>query len=247
MRNFKKFTATLLAAGAISAALSAPANARIEAADVYFRVAGIDGGKNVTIYARPNNYSRRVGRLPFNARNILRTGTRRYGRWLRVNYEGQSGWVRGRNLAEDDGGQVYFMVTGVARTGGLKVKSRPDRYSRTRGTIANKTKFVEDLGQCEGNWCLVRYNGLRGWVQKHCLISMRRTNAPRYLSQYDRHESRWQSNYRRYRNNRRYAPNNSYSRYSPKNTYRRYAPTNRWQNRYSRRATRNINTYGYSY
>ncbi len=263
MGSFKRVSTTILALGVIGTAFSAPANARLEAADVYYRVAGLDGGKKLSVYARPNAYSRRVTKLSFNSRNLLRTGTRRRGRWVRIDVQGQSGWVQRRNLVEDDGGQVYFHVTGVARTGGLKIKSRPRRSSRTRSVLANHTKFVEDLGECRGNWCLVRYQGVRGWVEKHCLISMRRTDAPGAWANARGGARPWSNNYRKPRGGRAYG----FDRYNRKDRYSgrydrfsRYDRTNRtdrnwrrhhrnrnWQNRWSRRSTRSVNTYVYSY
>ncbi len=240
MGNLKRFSTAIMALGVIGTAFSAPANARLGANDAYFRVAGLDGGKKLSVYARPNAYSRRVTKLDFNARNLLRTGTRRRGRWLRIDFEGQSGWVKRRNLVKDEGGQVYFHVTGVARNGGLKIKSRPRRSSRTRGVLANHTKFVEDLGECRGNWCLVRYQGVRGWVEKHCLISMRRTDAPRVWANGRGDARPWSNNYRKPRGGRiygfdRFDRNDRYSgRNNRFNRSDRYSGRNGRTNRYER-------------
>jgi SH3-like domain-containing protein len=166
--------------------------------DDLYRVVGVDGSSRVQMHARPRSYSAHVGSLPFNARYLVKTGSRHRGRWIRINYRGLSGWVRRTKLARDLGGRTYFRVTGLGRYGKLEIHARPHWRSWVRGYIPNHARFIVDLGKCRGTWCKIAYRGTRGWVKKHCLISMRRTDPPwrrdryRDLGRYDSRLSRYQ-------------------------------------------------------
>ena len=210
MNKLKVITTALLVASAGTLA-GTPANAGSRYRDYrpyedLYRVAGVDGSSRVQIHARPNGYSAHIGSLPFNARYLVKTGSRHRGRWIRINYRGLSGWVRRVKLARDLGGRTFFRVTGLGRYGKLEIHARPRSRSWVRGYIPNNARFIVDLGKCRGNWCKIAYRGTRGWVKKHCLISMRRTDPPwrydrfRDWRRYDDRLSRYR--YRRYRSDR---------------------------------------------
>ena len=231
MRN-TKFIAAALAGGFILTASALPATARYRNMDNQYRVVGVDGGSTLAMHSRPSNYSRTIRRIPFNARYLIETGSRRNGRWVRIRYDGRSGWVVRRRLARDDGGRTYFRATGLGRNGKLQIHARPWHNSRVRGAIYNNTRFIVDLGKCRGNWCKVKYDGVRGWVEKHCLITMRRTD-PGYG------RDRYSNRYWRERNDR-------LSRYGSRR-YRSFDRVRRWNRDARRRNYRNISTLGYYY
>ena len=226
--RYTKIIAATLASGAILSVSAMSANAGYRTSYDQFRVVGLDGGSTLSMHVRPSNYSRTITRLPFNARYVTKIRGGHDGRWVRVRYNGRSGWVLRRRLASDNGGRVFYRVTGLGRNGRLDIHARPRHNASVRGTIHNNARFIVNLGICSGNWCKVSFNGVRGWVEKHCLISMRRTQ-PSYR----------RDRYRNWRNDR-------ITRYRNRG-YRSYDRARRWSNANRSRRYQNINTLAYDY
>jgi N-acetylmuramoyl-L-alanine amidase len=51
----------------------------------------------------------------------------------------------------------------------LNIRSEPNTDASIVGTIPHNGRDVRLVGACEGNWCPIDYNGVRGWVNSHFL------------------------------------------------------------------------------
>jgi|GEM_PF-5620156 len=189
-------SAAVVVGAAFGAASGAEAHQRYSDNGQY-RVFNMAGGETLKMRSRRSRHAHVVGTIPFNARYISEIRGDRRGRWMHLRYKGESGWVRSYDLVPENFGPTYYKVSGAGR-GGLGIHRRPDSYSPVRGSIPNHASDVVSAGRCEGSWCRVRYHGVHGWVQKHCLIVVR--DAPDYvLRRYGDYNS---TSYRGHRNYR---------------------------------------------
>lgn len=104
------------------AVLAAPALAQADApAPQLSAVTGVRSDDALNLRVAPDGDSRRIARIPFNARGLRNYGCPNHvtfeqwkrmtprqrdfaarARWCEVEYKGQKGWVAGRFLKEDD-------------------------------------------------------------------------------------------------------------------------------------------------
>ena len=61
-------------------------------------------------------------------------------------------------------GPDYYAVTRVAGMDSLNLRGAPDAQARVLTTIAFNAVNVQNLGERQGTWCKVGYNGHRGWA-----------------------------------------------------------------------------------
>lgn len=90
--------------------------------------------------------------------------TGEYGHWRRVvDRDGIGGWIH------------YALLSGVrtvivdADDVLLRAKPDPDAKPRARA----EKGVIARLGDCEGDWCEIRADGYRGWVEAEALWGLR--------------------------------------------------------------------------
>jgi uncharacterized protein YgiM (DUF1202 family) len=107
----------------LAVVLAAPAVAQTAAVANLglWAVTGVDSDDALNLRAAPNADSRRIGKIPFNARGLKNYGCPNHvtfdqwkrmtqsqrdraarSRWCEVEYQGMKGWVAGRFLREED-------------------------------------------------------------------------------------------------------------------------------------------------
>ena len=226
MKTLTKFALALTTVTLLSAPQTTPAFATADGPD-YYRVINVNGDTTLNLRARPGLYSRVVRKIPFNARG-LGNAIRSQGRWTRVNYGGQTGWVHNDFLAEDYKGQTtIYKVVGINSWDTLNIRKKPKISARIISDIPGNANYVEDCGTCKGVWCPVRYNNVDGWVHKKHLAVV---GYPRN-NQYSGNGSYQRDNYDQARTNRQDFQNRYNNEYMGLRRHRRLNWFERWQNR----------------
>lgn len=112
--------ACLVCTFALLAAAPALAQAAADGPDTW-AVTGVDSDDALNLRVAPNADSKRIGKIPFNARGLKNLGCPNHvtfdqwkrmtqaqkdfaarARWCEVEYNGTKGWVAGRFLKEDE-------------------------------------------------------------------------------------------------------------------------------------------------
>ncbi|MBX2805296.1 MAG: SH3 domain-containing protein [Hyphomicrobiales bacterium] len=63
-------------------------------------------------------------------------------------------------------GNKYYSLAGLAGKETLDIRSKPSERSRVLGQLDKNEDRIEELKDCSGKWCLVRANGIRGWIER---------------------------------------------------------------------------------
>lgn len=66
-------------------------------------------------------------------------------------------------------GNKYYGLAGLAGKETLPIHSKPSDRSKIVGRIEQDEKQIEGLKNCSGKWCLIRANGIRGWIERRHL------------------------------------------------------------------------------
>jgi|GEM_PF-3261653 len=235
MKTSTKLALALTTAALLSAPQTTPAFATADGPD-YYRVINVNGDSTLNLRARPGTYSRVINKIPFNARH-LGNAVQSDGRWTRISYGGQTGWVHNEFLAEDYKGQTtIYKVVGINSWDRLNIRKKPKISARIISDIPGTADYVEDCGTCKGLWCPVRYNKVDGWVHKKHLAVV---GYPRN-NQYSGNRYNRNDNYDQAQNNRQDFQNRYGNEYMGLRRHRKLNWFERWQNRRAnRRAMRN--------
>jgi SH3-like domain-containing protein len=124
-------------------------------------VIGLGVEESLPIRESPADTGRVVGDLSPAAKNIagLETCTRQ---WCLIEHNGARGYVRRRFLARsDEGSSPRYGIDGEAN---LKVFSFGGSDADIVGEIPYYAVGIVPIGDCNGEWCHVRYLGLVGFV-----------------------------------------------------------------------------------
>lgn len=155
-----------------------------------YRVFRVAKGDVLHVRTRPSASAPDVTQLQPDARGLTKLGCE--NGWCRIGQNGRElGYVNSRYLAEDAPGdqesscesldkdsQGNFSVVGVKRDDTLKIRKEP---RVTSGNVvadipANATDV--QVGVCSGGWCLVRHDGLCGYVSSQFLAHGESGQAP---------------------------------------------------------------------
>ncbi len=68
-----------------------------------------------------------------------------------------------------DAGNKYYSLAGLAGRETLPIRSEPSDRSSIVGRIEQNEHRIEGLKNCSGKWCLVRVEGIRGWIERRHL------------------------------------------------------------------------------
>jgi SH3-like domain-containing protein len=126
-----------------------------------YRVIGLGAEESLPIRESPTDTARVVGELSPAAKNIagLETCMRQ---WCLIEHDGARGYVRNRFLARlDEGSSPRYAIHGEAN---LKVFSFGGSDADVVGEIPYYAVGIVPIGDCNGEWCHVRYLGLVGFV-----------------------------------------------------------------------------------
>lgn len=164
--NKTETTATNLAAPANPASVTAPTD---DDDGNFYALAGVSGERSLAIHAKPDGGGAIVGWIPHGARKI--EGLRKcVEQWCLVRWEGKSGWVARRHLADESiEGARSFQITGLTPWKPLEVLDQPSETASVVGTIPSYATGIVPIGQCNKYWCHIRYLGIAGWVRANFL------------------------------------------------------------------------------
>jgi|GEM_PF-3554526 len=127
-------------------------------------IAGLNASGWLPLREKPEETSRVVGVLASNASGIedMKECVRQ---WCRVRYEGASGFVLRRFLTTAVEGDVTrYHVDGIEMDEALKVFDFPGKEAQIVGSIPSYASGIVRIGDCDSEWCHIRYLGLVGWV-----------------------------------------------------------------------------------
>lgn len=66
-------------------------------------------------------------------------------------------------------GNKFYSLAGLAGKETLPIHAKPSDRSKIVGRIDQNEEQVEGLKNCSGKWCLIRVNGIRGWIERRHL------------------------------------------------------------------------------
>ena len=141
------------------ASLQRPSPASVATAS--YRVIGLEAEESLPIRESPTDTARVVGELSPTAKDIAGPETC-MREWCLIEHNGARGYVRSRFLARsDEGSSPRYGINGEAN---LKVFSFGGSDADIVGEIPYYAVGVAPIGDCNGEWCHVRYLGLVGFV-----------------------------------------------------------------------------------
>ena len=135
-----------------------------------FSIVGLNASAWLGIQEQPSDTSPVLGSIPPNASGIedLKNCVRQ---WCLVQYNGTKGFVLRRFLARPAEAQgSRYRIESIALDDTLGVFDFPGRDSRTVGAIPSYASGIVRIGDCDKEWCHIRYLGLVGWVSTSKLI-----------------------------------------------------------------------------
>ena len=124
----------------------------------------------------PSVRYRRIGSIPPRACGIRVNWNTCRGKWCKVSYAGQHGWVNTRYL--DEGGDGYgggetlgmACVQGVRPDDVLWMRTGPGVRFRRESSLPFNECNIRVINNCRGNWCIVETSeGATGWVNTRYL------------------------------------------------------------------------------
>ncbi len=169
----------------------------------FYRISGSRAGEALQMHRTPDPRTPVVGSIPAGTRRIEHAG-RCENRWCLVRFEGAEGWVPEATLTKDtevaagsdtvraaapppptlpSGTEARvvkrYAIAGIFADSVLQIRSEPDQGAQFLGAIPGDATDVEGLGDCRAAWCLVRHNGVVGWVaRRHLAENGPAGNAP---------------------------------------------------------------------
>ena len=139
-----------------------------------YTIAGLSSDASLPAREQPEDGAPIAGWIPGNASSV--EGLRKcVQKWCLVRYESVTGWVARRHLADEDAGPPRkFLVSGVALWGALDVVDYPGQGASIIGHIPAYASGVVPIGNCDKDWCHIRYLGIAGWVNGKYLAQQTR-------------------------------------------------------------------------
>ena len=157
----------------------------------FYRLSVPSGDEGIAMHREPRPGSPVLATVPASAERIENAGLCASG-WCPVRFNGTEGWVPASVLARDgrDGESVLrapvsalsstpakadvravkrYAIAGLPADAPLPIRSEPDTNAQVLGAIPADATGVVGLGDCRAAWCLVRYNGVEGWVARRHL------------------------------------------------------------------------------
>jgi SH3-like domain-containing protein len=129
-----------------------------------YTLAGLADDASLPVIETPEDGARILGWIPGNATSV--EGLRKCVlKWCLVRYEGLTGWVARRHLADESiAAAKRYLVSGIALWGALDVFDFPGNGAAVVGHIPAYATGIVPIGNCDKDWCHVRYLGIAGWV-----------------------------------------------------------------------------------
>ena len=140
----------------------APVAARKEGVRLTYRLTGLKAGESLAMREGPSDTARVVGALSSSATNIagLETCLRR---WCLIELGGVRGYVQSRFLGRmEEASSSRFGIEGESDA---KVFSFGSADADVVGEIPFYAGGIVPIGDCNAEWCHVRYLGLVGFVE----------------------------------------------------------------------------------
>lgn len=144
----------------LPASPSAPAAVSTEGAGASYRVIGLAADERLPLREGPLDTARVIAELPPDARGIAKLGTCRRP-WCLVEHDGIKGYIQGRFLGRT---VVPSQRYGVEGETDMKVLGSASAEADVVGEIPYYASGIVPIGDCNGEWCHVRYLGLVGFV-----------------------------------------------------------------------------------
>jgi SH3-like domain-containing protein len=128
-----------------------------------YTLAGLSGGASLPLRDKPEDSATILGWIPGDAKAV--EGLRKcVMKWCLVRHDSQTGWVLRRHLADETEAGKRFQVSGVALWGALDVVDYPGPGATIVGHIPSYATGIAPIGNCDKDWCHIRYFGIAGWV-----------------------------------------------------------------------------------
>jgi SH3-like domain-containing protein len=138
-----------------------------------YTLAGLSGDASLPLREKPEDSGAILGWIPGDAKAV--EGLRKCVlKWCLVKYEAHSGWVLRRHLADEPEAGRRFQVSGVALWGALDVVDYPGPGAAIVGHVPSYATGLVPIGNCDKDWCHVRYLGIAGWVSSRFIEPQRR-------------------------------------------------------------------------
>ena len=147
------------------ASLFAPAAPSMEGAGASYRVIGLPAGERLPLREGPLDTSRVIAELPPDTAGIAKLETCRRP-WCLVAYKDTKGYLQGRFLGRTVMPSRRYGVDGETD---LKVLTSASAEADIAGEIPYYASGIVPIGDCNSEWCHVRYLGLVGFVDAHRL------------------------------------------------------------------------------
>jgi uncharacterized protein YgiM (DUF1202 family) len=148
-------------------------------ATIFFKVVNIRANDVLNIRKSPNSRSKKVGKIPVGKHCIAYlneiAGSTSQKNWVKISYKGVKGWASLDYLSREEMGcGTYYKVVKVRSH--LNIRKSPRLYSRKVGKIpAHEDCFIgvdKYVSRFKRRWALVKYRGIRGWVNSHYLTKI---------------------------------------------------------------------------
>jgi len=138
-----------------------------------YSVAGLSSDASLPAREQPEDGAPIAGWIPGNATDIegLRKCVQKY---CLVRHEAVTGWVARRHLADENAASKRYLVSGVALWGALDVLDYPGQGAAIVGHIPAYASGIVPIGNCDRDWCHIRYLGIAGWVSGKYLAQQSR-------------------------------------------------------------------------
>lgn len=128
-----------------------------------YTLAGLSGDASLPLRDKPEDGAAILGWIPGDAKAV--EGLRKcVMKWCLVRHDAHTGWVLRRHLADETEAGKRFQVSGVALWGALDVVDYPGPDAAIVGHIPSYATGIVPIGNCDKDWCHVRYFGIAGWV-----------------------------------------------------------------------------------
>lgn len=139
-----------------------------------YTLVGLSGDAGLPLRDEPEDNGGIVGWVPADAKGV--EGLRRcVQKWCLVRYEALTGWIARRHLADEDADSSRrYQVSGVALWAALDVFDYPGPDASIVGHIPSYASGIAPIGNCDREWCHIRYLGIAGWVSAKFLAPQAR-------------------------------------------------------------------------
>jgi SH3-like domain-containing protein len=132
-------------------------------------LAGVPAGGSLVLRRDATDHAAVVGSVPSDAEIFgLKQCVRQ---WCLVQYRDASGYILRRHLARADApASIRYRVDGVSFDTEIEVHEFPGRDATVIGTLPSYATGIVPIGNCDREWCHVRYFGIVGWVGTRFLV-----------------------------------------------------------------------------